>query len=67
MRSYLKARESGDKNVYFIDGFDFWVAPHTYEFSLDSVHPNDAGFIRMADSIGTVVRYILEKKQQEQR
>ena len=67
MRSYLKARESGDKNVYFIDGFDFWVAPHTYEFSLDSVHPNDAGFIRMADSIGTVVRYILEKKQQEQQ
>lgn len=63
MTSYLKARESGDKNVYFIDGLDFWVAPHTYEFSMDSVHPNDAGFIRMADSIGTVLRHIFEKQE----
>ena len=62
MRSYLKARDSGDKNVYFIDGLDFWVAPHTYECSMDGVHPNDTGFVRMADSIGTVLRYILEKQ-----
>ena len=61
MASYLKARAAGDRNVYFIDGLDFWVAPHTYEFSVDSVHPNDAGFIRMADSIGTVLRHILEE------
>lgn len=62
MRSYLKARENGDKNVYFVDGFDFWVAPHTYDFSVDRLHPNDAGYIRMADSIGTLIRYILESK-----
>lgn len=60
MSSYLKARQTGDKNVYFIDGLDFWVAPHTYDFAMDGVHPNDAGFIRMADSIGTVIRHILE-------
>ena len=63
MRSYLKARENGDQNVYFVDGLDFCVAPHTYEYSMDGVHPNDAGFIRMADSICTVLRYIFEKEQ----
>lgn len=63
MRSYLAAREAGDQNVYFIDGLDFCVAPHTYECSMDGIHPNDTGFVRMADSIGTVLRYIFEKQQ----
>jgi len=61
MRSYLKARENGDKNVYFIDGMSFLTAPHQYEMTVDNVHPGDAGFIRMADGIGTVVRHVLEK------
>ena len=61
MTSYLKAREMGDKNVYFVDGTSFGIAPHQYDVTVDSVHPNDAGFIRMADSIGTVIRHILEK------
>ncbi|MBP3369665.1 MAG: hypothetical protein J6L85_02830 [Clostridia bacterium] len=61
MTSYLKARATGDKNVYFIDGISFNVAPHQYETSLDGVHPNDVGFVRMADSIGTIIRHALEK------
>ena len=65
MRSYLKARENGDKNVYFIDGLAFYAAPHMHEMSVDSCHPNDAGFIKMADSIGTVIKHILEKQAEE--
>ena len=61
MSSYLKARASGDKNVYFIDGMSFNVGAHQYDLSMDAVHPNDAGFLRMADSIGTVIRHALEK------
>ena len=63
MASYLKARATGDKNVYFIDGLGFNVSPSQYETTVDSVHPNDMGFVRMAEGIGTVVRHILEKKQ----
>ena len=59
--SYLKARQAGDENVYFIDGMSFFVEPHQYDFSMDGVHPNDAGFHRMADGIGTVIRHIFEK------
>lgn len=62
MRSYLNAREKGDKNVYFIDGTSFMTAPHQYDMVVDNVHPGDAGFIRMADSVGTVIRHIFEKE-----
>ena len=62
MRSYLRARDNGDQNVYFIDGMSFNVYPHQYEMTVDHVHPNDAGFIRMADEIGTVIRHVLEKR-----
>jgi hypothetical protein len=61
MRSYLKAREKGDKNVYFIDGMSFMTAPHQYDTVVDGIHPGDAGFMRMADSVGTVIRHIWEK------
>ena len=61
MASYLKARAEGDKNVYFIDGLSFNAVPHQYELSVDSVHPNDAGFIRMAEAIGATIRHALEK------
>ena len=61
MASYLKARQKGDENVYFIDGMSFFGGEHQYEYVLDGVHPNDAGFLRMADGIGAVIRHILEK------
>ena len=61
MASYLKARANGDKNVYFIDGLSFGTAPHQYEMTVDSIHPNESGFVRMADSIGTFIRHALEK------
>ncbi len=61
MRSYLKAREKGDKNVYFIDGASFMTSPHQYDTVVDGIHPSDAGFMRMADGIGTVIRHIFEK------
>ena len=60
MTSYLKARAAGDRNVYFIDGLSFNVGPHQYEMSVDGIHPNDAGFIRMADTISTVIKHVLE-------
>jgi len=63
MSSYLRARQAGDKNVYFIDGMSFFNGEHQYEYTLDGVHPNDAGFLRMADGIGAVLRHILEKAE----
>ncbi|MBE6636129.1 MAG: hypothetical protein E7617_08070 [Ruminococcaceae bacterium] len=64
MRSYLRARENGDRNVYFIDGMSLHTGPRQYESTIDGVHPNDLGFVRMAESIGALVRHILEKKNE---
>lgn len=63
MESYLKARALGDKNVYFVDGLSFHTAPHQYDMTTDAVHPNDAGYIRMADAMGTIIRHALEKSK----
>ncbi len=63
MESYLKARAKGDKNVYFVDGLSFHTAPHQYDMTTDAVHPNDAGFVRMADTMGTIIRHALEKSK----
>lgn len=65
MESYLKARKNGDQNVHFIDGMSFFCGPHQYENTLDAVHPNDAGFLHMADVIGAVIRHILEMKAEK--
>ena len=61
MRSYLRAREAGDRNVYFIDGTSFFADEYLYSCTVDQLHPNDLGFVRMAQGIGTVIRYVLEK------
>ena len=60
--TYETALFAGDKNVYFIDGLNFQVGPNQYEMSVDGIHPNDAGFIRMANCIGTFIRHILERR-----
>ena len=62
MSSYLKARALGDENVYFIDGISFFATTHQFDHTVDGCHPNDTGFIRMADSIGAVIKYALEKR-----
>lgn len=59
MRSYLKARETGDRNIYFIDGVSFFAKEGGYDLSVDSIHPNDAGFFAMAESIGSLIKHIL--------
>ncbi len=61
MRSYLKAREEGDENVYFIDGSSFFSTKECYDLSVDGTHPNDAGFLRMAEVIAALIRHIFMK------
>lgn len=61
MSSYLKARQTGDKNVWFIDGMGFFADYRQNEYVVDGAHPQDAGFIRMAEGIGSLIRYILQK------
>ncbi len=61
MKSYLDAKASGDKNVWFIDGAAFFDGAHTDSCTVDGCHPNDTGFVRMAAAIGRRIWYLLSE------
>ena len=54
--SYRRALESGDRNVYFIDGDSFFAGIFQDVATVDSTHPNDYGMARMADVIGCMIK-----------
>ncbi|MBQ8576862.1 MAG: hypothetical protein IJ449_02690 [Clostridia bacterium] len=50
-KTYDDAVASGDKLVRFVDGGKFFPDHLTAVCSLDTVHPNDTGFLMMADAL----------------
>lgn len=61
-KSYAKARASGDKNVYFIDGAGMFRDLESGDYTVDGTHPTDLGFYKMAEAISPVIKQILAKK-----
>ena len=49
--TYENAKKKGDKNVYFIDGETLFGETDRYACTVDSTHPNDIGFLRMAETV----------------
>ena len=60
--SYERAKANGDNNVYFIDGETLFMDDDFDSCTVDSCHPNDLGFFRMAQVIYPVLKEILESK-----
>ena len=59
-KTYDNAVASGDKNIYFIDGFDFAKEIGAGDgMFVDFGHPNDLGFFSMANRIERELRKIL--------
>lgn len=56
-----RALESGDQNVYFIDGYSLFGDENHDDCTVDGTHPNDLGFYRMAQVIGKVIKNILNQ------
>lgn len=59
MKTYIDARESGDTNVFFIDGYSLFPDAVRNDCTVDGCHPNDLGFFFMAEKIGGVLKEIL--------
>lgn len=57
--TYQNAIASGDKNVYYIDGETFFGKNDRHLCTLDTVHPNDLGFYRMAEVILPTLKKML--------
>ena len=58
-RTYENALANGDRNVYFIDGGSIFDGDFRDSCTVDGVHPNDAGFFRMASSVLAVIKKAL--------
>lgn len=59
--TYENAVAQGDKNVYFIDGELFFKDFKDKELCfIDTIHPNDLGFHKMAEVVEPLIKKILE-------
>jgi predicted DNA binding CopG/RHH family protein len=60
-KTYLNAKASGDENVYFVDGSSFLLSDTADTQIIDQCHPSDAGFLRMAEGIGAVLKAVISR------
>lgn len=60
--SYERAVANGDKNVYFIDGETLLKGEFEESCTIEGIHPNDIGFLRMSRIIGDKLNDILHLK-----
>ena len=58
--TYMYALSQGDKLVSYIDGNTMFGGRYGNVYTVDGAHPNDAGFLRMADIIGREVEKMLK-------
>jgi len=56
----VDALKNGDDNVWFIDGENLFKDENRDCCTVDGVHPNDAGFVRMAEVIGNILGRLLK-------
>lgn len=59
LNTYNNAVAAGDKNVYFIKGPNL-IEPVREAALVDGGHPNDAGFVSMANVIGAKLKEIIK-------
>ncbi len=53
--TYEYAKKNGDESVYFIHGKTLFGGNYYRSCTIDGCHPNEVGFMRMAERIGPVV------------
>jgi hypothetical protein len=57
--TYKNAISSGDNSVYFIDGETLFGKEDRDSCTVDGCHPNDLGFMHMAEVICPVIKKAL--------
>ena len=57
---YTKAIESGIDDLYYLSSDD--LLGYDHEGTIDGVHPNDLGMMRIADKIESKIRLIFKKE-----
>ncbi|WP_108992698.1 SGNH/GDSL hydrolase family protein [Paenibacillus agaridevorans] len=57
-----RLQTAGDANVHFLDGGALLGDSLYEECTVDGVHPNDLGFLRIAESLEPVILNLLNRK-----
>ncbi len=57
--TFLRAQAAGDEHVRFIDGQTFFGQTGRADCTVDGCHPNDLGFMRMAETVYPVLKEML--------
>lgn len=60
--TYENAMSAGDQSVYFIDGETFFGKANREACTIEGCHPNDLGFMRMAETIYPVLKEIIASR-----
>jgi len=58
LHEYVKRRDAGDKNIYFLDGTTL-LGDEPTECTVDGVHCTDLGFFMIANNMAPVIQKIL--------
>ena len=61
LASYERALADGDENVWFVDGSKMYPEEFRQVCSVDGCHPNDLGFLFMANAFTAALKEALEK------
>lgn len=62
-RAIVEARQnSGDDNIFFVDGSSFFDTADYSENTIDGAHPTDRGFFQMAQKLEPVLKEIINRK-----
>ena len=59
--TFRTARAEGDRLVWYIDGESFFSGPDETECTIDGIHPNDIGMLKMADAVYQTMLRILNE------
>lgn len=57
--TYVSAQADGDRAVYFVDGQSLFGIGDRDACTVDTCHPNDLGFMRMAEAVYPILKKIL--------
>lgn len=61
--TYQNARARGDRHVYFVDGAELYGDSDQDSCTVDFLHPNDLGFMRMARRLRPAVEQALREAE----
>ena len=61
--TYSKAKEQGDERVWFIDGGGMYGTFEKNACTVDTCHPTNLGFYRMAKTIAPILEEILKNEK----